>query len=324
MKPYFSVIIPVYNVEKYLQECVDSILKQTFKNVEIILVDDGSTDSSPDLCDEISKNNECVCVIHKKNGGLSSARNTGLKKATGKYIIFIDSDDFYIDKDFLLQAKEELEKTDSEVLVFQRRKFYETTGQLSSFPSEYDERWKELNFSEMFLALSQKDKLDASAATKITKREFLISNDLFFEEGIFSEDVEWFFRYVQKIESITFLNNPAYGYRIREGSITHSLTSKNISNLFLSIERYADVLKDSKLKHKDAILNYMAYQYSIVIGLSNNIKDKTSKQILRKCKNYKWLIKYSISPKTKKTKFVIQMFGIKIASKILGFYIQNK
>ena len=106
MKPYFSIIIPVYKVEKYLNDCVNSVLQQTFKNFEIILVDDGSPDNCPAICDDISKNNENVKVIHKQNGGLSSARNAGLNEANGEYVIFLDSDDFYLDDKFLFQAKE--------------------------------------------------------------------------------------------------------------------------------------------------------------------------------------------------------------------------
>ena len=92
-KPLISVIVPIYKVEKYLNKCVDSIINQTYKNLEIILVDDGSPDSCPDICDKYEKKDNRVKVIHKKNGGLSDARNAGLDIANGEYISFIDSDD---------------------------------------------------------------------------------------------------------------------------------------------------------------------------------------------------------------------------------------
>ncbi len=94
LKPKISVIIPVYNVENYLRECVDSVLNQTFSDYEIILVDDGSTDISGKICDKYAVKDDRVNVIHKKNGGLSNARNVGLKKAVGEYIYFLDSDDY--------------------------------------------------------------------------------------------------------------------------------------------------------------------------------------------------------------------------------------
>lgn len=96
-----SIVIPVYNVEKYLQECVDSVVKQSYKNIEIILVDDGSKDNSPKLCDELAKTDDRIKVIHKENGGLSSARNAGMKVITGDYFVFLDSDDYWTDLDFL-------------------------------------------------------------------------------------------------------------------------------------------------------------------------------------------------------------------------------
>ena len=94
-----SIIVPVYNIEEYIEKCVKSITKQTYKNLEIILVDDGSTDSAGKICDKLAEKDERIKVIHKKNGGLSSARNAGMKKATGDYICFIDGDD-YISKDY--------------------------------------------------------------------------------------------------------------------------------------------------------------------------------------------------------------------------------
>ena len=91
----FSIIVPVYKVEKYLERCINSILSQTYRNFELILVDDGSTDNCPRICDEYVKSNNRINVIHKKNGGLSSARNAGIDRSTGEYIIFVDSDDYW-------------------------------------------------------------------------------------------------------------------------------------------------------------------------------------------------------------------------------------
>ena len=100
-----SIVIPVYNVEKYLQECVDSVVKQSYKNIEIILVDDGSKDNSPKLCDELAKTDDRIKVIHKENGGVSSARNVGLANAEGEYIAFVDADDFVLADSFIRALK---------------------------------------------------------------------------------------------------------------------------------------------------------------------------------------------------------------------------
>ena len=97
----FSIIIPIYKVEKFICECIDSVINQTLKNIEIILVDDGSPDNCPKICDEYAQKDKRITAIHKANGGLSSARNTGLKKAQGEYVLFLDSDDYYFRNDFL-------------------------------------------------------------------------------------------------------------------------------------------------------------------------------------------------------------------------------
>ena len=104
--PLISVVVPVYKVEKYLKKCVDSIIAQTYKNIEIIIVDDGSPDSCPEICDEYAEKDSRVKVIHRQNGGLSAARNSGIKIAAGEYISFVDSDDLFsrcISSSFLLR-----------------------------------------------------------------------------------------------------------------------------------------------------------------------------------------------------------------------------
>ncbi len=119
--PFLSIILPIYNVEKYLDRCMKSILKQSFKDYEIILVDDGSTDSSPILCDKYGKQLNKVKVLHKSNGGLSSARNAGLELAKGKYIFWLDSDD-YISEEALSSIVKTLNKSEVDILKFNYRR----------------------------------------------------------------------------------------------------------------------------------------------------------------------------------------------------------
>ena len=116
MEDLISIIIPVYKVEKYIYKCIDSVLNQTYKNLEIILVDDGSPDKCPEICEEYAKKDNRIKIIHKKNGGLSDARNAGLKVATGKYIGFVDSDD-YIEKDMYQVLYNNIIKTNSDISI---------------------------------------------------------------------------------------------------------------------------------------------------------------------------------------------------------------
>ena len=120
-----SVILPIYNVEKYLKNCIESLTNQTYENLEIILVDDGSTDNSGKICDEIAKSDERVMVIHKQNGGLAAARNTGYLETTGKYLMYVDSDDI-VKKDVVENCVEAIEKENSDVVIFGYEKVDET------------------------------------------------------------------------------------------------------------------------------------------------------------------------------------------------------
>ena len=135
MNPLISVIIPIYNVEKYLARCVDSIVNQTYKNLEIILVDDGSPDRCPQMCDDYVEKDSRIKVVHKNNGGLSDARNTGIAVATGEYISFIDSDD-WIDLETYDLVLEKMLATNSQIGAFNLKSVSD-----SNFKTEYNENY---------------------------------------------------------------------------------------------------------------------------------------------------------------------------------------
>lgn len=319
----FSVIIPIYKVEKFLSECVDSVTDQTFQNIEIILVDDGSPDLCPQICDEYAQKEDRIVVIHKENGGLSSARNAGLHIAKGEYVIFLDSDDYYYRNDFLEILDREIGDKKLDVIFFQRRRFIDSTKEFLPLPSSYDLSARDS--SDILYELAKKDKLEANASMKAIRRAYLIENSLYFKEGIFSEDVEWFFRFAQNIQQVAVADTVAYCYRLREGSITHTITEKNINDLWYSVMTYSELvllIKDEK--KKQALLNYLAYQYFIVLGLVYSVLDKERRKgFLIKSRRYKWLARFSISKKTKKAALLVCCLGVRIASHFLGKYIVN-
>lgn len=317
----FSIIIPVYKVEKYLNECVDSVRNQTFKDIEIILVDDGSPDECPRICDEYVQKDNRIVVLHKENGGLSSARNAGLQVAKGEYVIFLDSDDYYCRNDFLEILDMEIGGKDLDALFFQRSSFVDGTKDLLSLPSPYNLLSNDCN--SILYELAQKDQLEASAVMKVIKRSYLVENNLYFKNGIYSEDVEWFFRFAKNLQNIAVTNVVAYCYRLREGSITHTIAEKNINDLWYSVTTYGKVLLQIEdEKKRKALLNYLAYQYYIVLGLvSAKLEKKRAKIFLTEGKKYKWLTRFSISGKTKKAAIALRCFGVKAASYFLGIYI---
>lgn len=323
--PFFSIIIPIYNVEKYLKQCIESVLKQDFLDIEIILVDDGSPDSCPRICDEFLEKDNRVKVIHKKNGGLSDARNKGLEKAVGEYILFLDSDDYYLDNSFLSKIKQKLENEEFDIIFHKRRYYSEYTNELKNLPVKYDENLNKLEtISELFYELSKIDSLEAHACLKVIKREFLIKNNLFFKKGILSEDVEWFFRVAPCAKRATVINDVAYCYRVREGSITHSINLKHLDNLMeIILINSVELLKIKDDKMREALLSYLSYQYYITLGLVWIYGGKKKREYLKRLFKVSWISKYSISKKTKIPSYLIKYFKY-LTPIILGQYISRK
>ncbi len=234
MNPLVSVIIPVYNVEKYLARCVDSVLAQTYPNVEIILVDDGSPDSSGAICDEYAALHENVQVVHKKNGGLASARNAGMRVATGEYLFFIDSDD-WIDPETLQELVEIGEKTGVD--------FVRYTPVYAGWPNHADGEMyniakekvlhegiftKENIVRDIYPRLFAQENLDmgviVSACRSLYKTSFLKAHNLVFDESIkYAEDTYFSAKLVYHTNSFYFVGGGKYyHYFYNPASITKS------------------------------------------------------------------------------------------------------
>lgn len=223
MQEKISIIVPIYKVENELDRCVQSLLHQTYTNLEIILVDDGSPDCCPKLCDQYAKEDNRVHVIHKKNGGLSDARNRGLKEATGDYILYVDSDD-YID----LDSCEKLLKSTSgkKVDIVVGNAIMEKADGIelmihTATPSGIC--YKSNEFIEKAIKAYQ---WYAPAWLNMYRREFLLDNNLFYKKGIYFEDMQMLPRVFLKANSITCTDKTFYHYVIRENSITTSEKSK--------------------------------------------------------------------------------------------------
>lgn len=251
MKKLISIIVPIYKVEEYLEKCLDSLIHQTYKNIEIILVNDGSPDNSPQICDDYSKRDDRIKVIHKKNGGLSDARNTGLNQAQGEYVLFVDSDD-YIDLNTCRRFFNQLafnhirpdiivgnaRRIEGEKIIPMSHK-YNTKG-ICVTGKEYLK--KELVSKTMYMA----------AVLNLYKREFLISNNLFFKVGLLHEDEHFTPRVFLKADLVLGTDMIFYNYLIREGSIT---TQKNnlknaihLISICKELEGIYKTMEDPKLK----------------------------------------------------------------------------
>lgn len=285
-----SVIIPVYNVEKYLKECVDSVLAQDYSNIEIILVNDGSKDSSPTICDEYAKNYSHIKVIHKENGGLSDARNRGVTLCTGDYVLFLDSDDFWDNASAISKLVSRVNITKCDVLNFSFKKFNEdervfTEGLKKStdMPTQLKNKKEQLEF------LGKGNLYIACAWNKLIKKD-LFDNELIFEKGAYSEDIVWCAILMKKAASFDYIDFSFYCYRQRVGSIAHTITDKSCSDLFNHIKSCMKLCKEDG-EEKDALLKYTAYQFATFFVIQALAKNP-QKELIKKMKNYRHILKH--------------------------------
>lgn len=213
-----SIIIPVYNVEKYLQECLESILVCKIPEYEVILVNDGSTDGSKKICDEFCDKYNFISLVSQKNQGLSAARNSGIRVAKGKYLLFLDSDDI-IYGNSLERIIEVLKSCDSDILFGRAYQFEEGSTDFKLCQIEYDE-YALLKPYEAFEKLDGVNEFWFAAWLVIINREFLNRYKLYFKDGIYHEDELWVPAVFVRARTAKFLNFGFYGYRVnRQGSI---------------------------------------------------------------------------------------------------------
>lgn len=320
MNILFSIIVPVFNVEKYLEECVQSILNQTFQNYELILVDDGSSDFSAEICDMFLLKNPEIKVIHQKNSGLSQARNTGIKCALGDYIIFLDSDDYWKSSDYLMKLKYcILINTSPDIIINTAYiRYLEKTKKSKLIASVINlEEVNKLDYSEAINKLIKSNYFPVSACFKIVKRTII--NDVYFVPNLLSEDIDWSISVIQRCQTLFLLNEPCYVYRMRENSITHSIKEKTYSDLYNIIAKWSNKLKNEENKLNLSLLGLLTYEFYILIGIRQLLGnfDEYRKDI----EKLKWLTKYSFNKKTVLCTCLINLIGIKKTAFFLAKYI---
>ena len=313
-----SVIIPVYNVKPYLERCVRSVLNQTYKDFEIILVDDGSTDGSRDLCDHFASSDQRIQVIHQENQGLSGARNTGIRQAKGEYIIFMDSDDEWLLNDGLGTLIQHSDN-DTDLVTFKTVDIWSQNRR--TYPQDYDvEAISQLPDAQaVFSYLVKTQQLQIGACIIMVRRRILIENNIFFPAKLISEDVYWSMQLWQHLRMVIILNLPFYGYYHRTASLS---TSPSIR-----VDRsYDKIFTDWKEKcHKgcvnsEAILAYMANLW-VSRGYKYHQLQSTDKpEALAILKRHTDLLNHAVTPKAKRTAKMVSVLGVKLTFNLLGIY----
>ena len=280
--PTISVIVPVYKVEPYLDACVESIVKQTYKNLEIILVDDGSPDNCPAMCDEWAKKDVRIKVIHKANGGQGEARNFGMQAASGEYIGFVDSDD-KIHPEMYERLLSLLIQNGADAAQCGMRKY--TDPEQKDFPADDTVIKTTVLAPGAAVALLLRDKEITSTCPNTLLKKSLAKKVLF-DTGMINEDVMWIYRVLKNSEKTVLTNEPLYYYLQREGSTMNSAyTIKRFDALYALEQRAKEIRKDFPELFPNAEKNYAGgcmYHYQTLCRLPKTAEYEGFKKKIHK------------------------------------------
>lgn len=318
-----SVIIPIYNAEMFLRQCIDSVISQENTDIEIILVDDGSTDSSVAICDEAERKYNSVVVIHKKNGGVSSARNMGIRRATGEYIFFVDSDDE--------MAPEAVKKIYSYYfgslngrfpdLIFGNVLYKKNNLVRGGLKLEHYTSGKKsvVDFCEDIA--KDREQLPWRPYEAVVKRSFILENDLFYDESITSgEDCLFFFSALKLQASYAVLPVNYVIYREDTvGSIVKTVSYKNVVSQLTVFKRASS--ESEEILFSAILTTYFANRFVGIVLQIPEVKDKSDRERLFQFvrSNLKTIRSASQTGKFAIAKFIWKTFGFRYGTSILGF-----
>ena len=305
-----SVVVPVYNVEKYLKRCVDSIVQQTMQDIEIILVDDGSKDNSGLICDECAKKDERIIVIHKENGGLSSARNVGIEVAKAPYIAFVDSDD-YIDKDMYEKLYKDITSEMADVAMCGLCHCYE--GKEIEKKSVIERGC--INDEQAIKMVMEGKKATVSAINKLYK--IGLFDKVKYPVGKLTEDAFVIVELLMQTKKIVYTTEEMYYYVHRKGSITTSGFKKKdlnvleayLKNYKLIKENYPDIIDVAKMRYMWAHFYVLDKMMLSANGIDKEIENKIISGLK---KNYKFIIKDPRFNKSRKIAMTLLMINRKL------------
>ena len=320
-----SFILPIYNVEKYLSECIQSILNQTYKDFEVLLVDDGSPDYCPILCDEWARKDNRIKVFHKSNGGLSDTRNYGLEHAQGDYVVFVDSDDFWVNKDCLENLMNVHPECD--FIGFNCSYYYYDTKTFKKWVAYDESLSKPTDKDTVLCSLVASGTFPMSACLKIIKRKSLSEINLHFIKGLLSEDIPWFINLLEGAKKCMFINDYIYAYRQGVvGSISNSFSVRNFNSILRIIDNELQKLEGRTFneKTKDYIKSFLAYELCICLGGLGQLEKSVRNEYYEKLKPYKWLLKFCQNPKVKKVSILNSLVGFRLTRFFLEFYFSRR
>ena len=271
-----SVIVPVYNVEKYIDKCLNTLVNQTLKDIEIIIVNDGSPDNSQEIIDKYQKKYpKKIKSYIKENGGQGSARNFGLEKATGEYIGYVDSDDF-IELDMYEKLYNKAKKNDLDIVICGNYCVTETGNKTEESDRRlFSDKKKNAFFGKM------------AVWNKIYKRELLLNSNISFRSKLWYEDLDFTVQILSLAKKVGYVDKPLYNYLIREGSTMNNSNIKRNLEILLAFD---EVLKNDKIKDNKEIIEFLGIFHILIAAtvrvVNADADKKNKKEIINKLLNY--------------------------------------
>ena len=315
----FSIVLPVYNVEKELPVCLESVFSQSFSDYEVVAVDDGSTDSSLKILEEYAAEHANLKVIHQENKGLGGARNTGIHESSGEYLVLVDSDD-YIDHDTLHIFHQYLLANDLDMLMFDAYRVNDTGIIIDTITNKH--------YEEEFTLVSKREALvfEPTGCTKVYRRHLFKSNDVLFPEKLWYEDLATVPKLILHAANIGYLKQPLYYYVQRGGSITHS---KNTKRMMEIITAFSSVIE--YYKSRNAFEEYhdeLEWNCFLHVNYYSAFRLLTSGYNITEMKEL-YGFSHELFPKMEHNKYVVKesgardMMGLILNRQYLSFYLKT-
>ncbi len=303
-----SVIIPVYNGEEYIKRCIDSIINQTYDNIQIIVINDGSTDNTKSILEDYSN----IVLINKENEGVSKARNTGLSLATGDYVYFCDADDYLEKNAFEVLVKE---YDNNDLLRFGH---YVVNGEEKKEKKNNDDILASVDLSfddnKQMIEYLISNKTEGHLWNYLLKLSVIKDNNLLFDENLFyQEDVIFLLEYFLKVKKIKIISNPFYNYYVNENSVTKNLDSsiRNLSSIGALRNKILKILKENNKLYLESLLEqrFLNLQFSYVLDYREKLSKKEYFNVLKKISNgcQKYYLDVLKKPISKKWKIFIKL-----------------
>lgn len=316
-KVFFSIIIPAYNAEKYIEQCIHSVLSQSYTDYEVIIIDDGSVDGTEKLCRKAAETVSFVMPYRISHSGAGAARNAGIRRTSGEYVVFLDADDYWINSFLLEHLHDKLLERKVDVVMFQMDKYTEDGEVLKKYRKEpFPSDKKYYRMRDVYEVLVRDGQVLASACNKCVRRSLLEDACIVFQEGGLAEDIDWVLQLFSHVKSISFLDEISYAYRQHKGySASNDIQGPEYQARM--VEDWAARLNRHEVPNAKAVSGLLAFEYGICLGYSQFLSSEM-KQML---KDHRYLLEYALDRKTCMIKKFHRIFGLRITCAAVRFYL---